>query len=106
MLFVLYSKGHFQESAIDPSVLLIKIHEKGSAMKKRAFELVMLVAVVGLLLGGCGCFQQQMKGESAPPPPPAVVQSPEAKPVIKEEPKKEVPPKSVPAPAPQKKKKG
>jgi peptidoglycan-associated lipoprotein len=52
-------------------------------MKKRSLGLVLLVALIGITLGGCGCFQQEMKGETPPPAaPPAVVQAPEAKPVV------------------------
>jgi peptidoglycan-associated lipoprotein len=52
-------------------------------MKKRSLGLILLVALIGIALGGCGCFQQQMKGETPPPAaPPAVVQAPEAKPVV------------------------
>jgi len=52
-------------------------------MKKRSLGLVLLVALITIMLGGCGCFQQQMKGETPPPAaPPAVVQAPEAKPVV------------------------
>jgi peptidoglycan-associated lipoprotein len=52
-------------------------------MKKRSLGLILLVALIGIALGGCGCFQQQMKGETPPPaPPPAVVQAPEAKPAV------------------------
>ena len=45
-------------------------------MKVKSFALILLVALVGISLGGCGCFWQQMKGEVPPPaaPPPAVVQ--------------------------------
>ena len=38
-------------------------------MNKRSLGLVVFVAIVALFLGGCGCFQQAMKGEAAPPPP-------------------------------------
>lgn len=38
-------------------------------MNKRSLGLVAFVAIVALFLGGCGCFQQAMKGEAAPPPP-------------------------------------
>lgn len=50
-------------------------------MKKRSFALVLAIALIAITLGGCGCFQQQMKGETPPPKPaePAVV-APEAKP--------------------------
>jgi peptidoglycan-associated lipoprotein len=52
-------------------------------MKKRSLGLVLLVALIGIALGGCGCFQQQMKGETPPPAAgPAVVQAPQAKPVV------------------------
>jgi peptidoglycan-associated lipoprotein len=52
-------------------------------MKLRLVGLcIVAVAVVGLL-GGCGCFMQQMKGETAPPPAPAAkAVAPEAKEVI------------------------
>ena len=55
-----------------------------------------MVIVLGMTLGGCGCFMQQTKGETAPPPPP------EAK-VVAPEAKKEIPvvaPAPAPAPAP------
>ena len=48
--------------------------KKGCTMNKRSLGLVLLVAFIGIALGGCGCMQQQMKGETAPPPPAAVVQ--------------------------------
>ena len=52
-------------------------------MNKRSLGLVILVALIGIALGGCGCFQQQMKGETpAPKAAPAVVQNPEVKPVV------------------------
>jgi len=37
-------------------------------MKIKSLSLILLVALIGISLGGCGCFWQQMKGE---PPPPA-----------------------------------
>ncbi len=49
-----------------------------------------MVIVLGLTLGGCGCFMQQMKGETPPPP------APQAK-VVAPETKKEIP--VAPAPA-------
>ena len=52
-----------------------------------------MVFVLGITLGGCGCFMQQMKGETAPPPAPqAQVVAPEVK--------KEIPVAPAPAPAP------
>lgn len=51
-----------------------------------------MVIVLGMTLGGCGCFMQQMKGETPPPPPP------EAK-VVAPEAKKEIPVAAAPAPA-------
>ena len=52
-----------------------------------------MVIVLGMTLGGCGCFMQQMKGETPPPPPPqATVVAPEAK--------KEIAVVAAPAPAP------
>jgi peptidoglycan-associated lipoprotein len=63
-------------------------------MKMKSFGLLVLVALLGLSLGGCGCFMQQMKGETAPPPAPsaAVVAPPEQK-------KEVVVPKEAPPPA-------
>jgi peptidoglycan-associated lipoprotein len=52
-------------------------------MRLKPFGLLMLVLLVGLTLGACGCFQQQMKGETAPPAGPQVkVTAPEEKVVI------------------------
>ena len=52
-----------------------------------------MVIVLGMTLGGCGCFMQQMKGETPPPPPPqATVVAPEAK--------KEIAVVAAPAPEP------
>jgi peptidoglycan-associated lipoprotein len=52
-------------------------------MKTRSFGLILFVILASLSLGGCGCFMQQMKGETPPPPAPqAKVVAPEAKPVI------------------------
>lgn len=46
-------------------------------MKKRSFMRALLVVLMTVILGGCGCLWQHMKGETPPPPPPpapAVVQ--------------------------------
>lgn len=52
-------------------------------MKARSFGLILFVILASLSLGGCGCFMQQMKGETPPPPAPqAKVIAPEVKPVI------------------------
>jgi peptidoglycan-associated lipoprotein len=52
-------------------------------MKARSFGLILFVILASLSLGGCGCFMQQMKGETPPPlAPQAKVVAPEAKPVI------------------------
>ena len=52
-------------------------------MKKRSLGLILLVALIGIALGGCGCFQQAQKGETPPPAAgPAVVQAPAAKPAV------------------------
>ena len=52
-------------------------------MNKRSLGLVILVALIGIALGGCGCFMQAQKGEAPPPKAaPAVVQAPESKPVV------------------------
>jgi peptidoglycan-associated lipoprotein len=52
-------------------------------MKAKSSGLIVLVILMVLSLGGCGCFMQQMAGEKAPPPaPPPVAVAPEVKPVI------------------------
>jgi peptidoglycan-associated lipoprotein len=52
-------------------------------MKKRSLGFIMLIALIAIALGGCGCFEQQVKGETPPPtPPPAQVVAPEAKPEV------------------------
>ena len=38
-------------------------------MKTRFVVLLLVVGVIGLFLGGCGCFMQAQKGETAAPPP-------------------------------------
>ena len=49
-------------------------------MKIKSFGLVLMVAVMAVALSGCGCFYQQMKGETpAPAAPAAKAVSPEAK---------------------------
>jgi len=49
-------------------------------MKIKSLGLVLLVLVMGIYLGGCGCFYAAMKGEEAPPAAPAAkVTPPEAK---------------------------
>ncbi|MEN6615777.1 MAG: peptidoglycan-associated lipoprotein Pal [Syntrophorhabdus sp.] len=49
-------------------------------MKIKSLGLILLVALIGISLGGCGCFWQQMKGETPPPAAePAKVQPPEKK---------------------------
>ncbi|HVN97136.1 MAG TPA: peptidoglycan-associated lipoprotein Pal [Syntrophorhabdaceae bacterium] len=52
-------------------------------MKTRSLGFVMLVVLVAISMSGCGCFQQQMRGEAAPPKAPEQAQAvaPEAKPV-------------------------
>ena len=69
---------------------------------KRLFCLVALVAIIGLSLSGCGCFQQSVKGEVPPPPvvvktPPPVVVTPA--PVVAPAPVPVAPPAPIPAPA-------
>lgn len=64
-------------------------------MKKSLF-LVFMVVALSMTLGGCGCFMQQMKGETPPPP------APQAK-VVAPEVKREIPVAPAPvvvAPAP------
>jgi peptidoglycan-associated lipoprotein len=56
---------------------------RGGIMKMKVFGLLILLLVSGLILGGCGCFQQQMRGEQAPPKAAeAKIMAPEAKPTI------------------------
>jgi peptidoglycan-associated lipoprotein len=64
-------------------------------MKTRFAGVLVLAALIGFTLGGCGCFQQQMKGETAPPPAPAQVVAPEAKQEVVVQP---LPPVVAPAP--------
>ncbi len=51
-------------------------------MKIKSFGLILLITLITVALGGCGCFQQQMKGETEAPKAPAAVVAPEAKPVV------------------------
>jgi len=39
-------------------------------MKRKFAGILLVVGVIGLFLGGCGCFMQAQKGETAPPPAP------------------------------------
>lgn len=67
-------------------------------MKRYSFVLILLAVTLLISLGGCGCFYQQVKGETpAPPAPEAKVTPPEEKPVVPvvEAPK---PPPEAPAP--------
>jgi peptidoglycan-associated lipoprotein len=65
---------------------------------KTGLRLLIVLALLGLFLGGCGCFQQQMKGETPPPAaPPPQVTAPEAKPEIPIQP---APLPSSPTPTP------
>ena len=46
-------------------------------MKTKFVGIVLMVAVSGFMLSGCGCFQQAMRGETtAPPPAEAKVETP------------------------------
>ncbi|MGD0488716.1 MAG: peptidoglycan-associated lipoprotein Pal [Syntrophorhabdales bacterium] len=62
-------------------------------MKLKSLGLVLLVAVLGLGLAACSCFQQQIKGEEAPPPAPEqkMVAAPEQKEEIVVKKEEEVP---------------
>jgi len=52
-------------------------------MRMKAYGFLILLLVSGLMLGGCGCFQQQMRGEQAPPKAAeAKITASEAKPTI------------------------
>lgn len=48
-------------------------------MKIKSFALFLLVALISISLGGCGCFYQQMKGETPPPGAGAAVVTPPEK---------------------------
>jgi len=63
-------------------------------MKIRSFGLVLLIAMLGLSLAACGCFQQKVRGEAAPPA------APEQKTVVAPEQKEQVVVKREEAPAP------
>jgi len=63
-------------------------------MKMKSFGLLLLVAVLGLSLSACGCFQQAIKGEEAPP------RAPEEKVVPPPPPESPAPPAEEPAPPP------
>jgi outer membrane protein OmpA-like peptidoglycan-associated protein len=63
--------------------------EKGAFMKTRFAVLLLVVGVVGLFLGGCSCFMQARKGETAPPPPPPQATVQETVVVLASEPKAE-----------------
>jgi len=43
---------------------------------KTVLRLSIVVVLSGLFLGGCGCFQQAMKGETPPPPAPVAKPAP------------------------------
>jgi outer membrane protein OmpA-like peptidoglycan-associated protein len=47
--------------------------QKGGYMKTKFAVYLLVVGVIGLFLGGCGCFMQAQKGETAAPPPPQPV---------------------------------
>ena len=46
-------------------------------MKTKFAGILAMIILIGFVLGGCGCMQQKVKGETPPPPacPPAIVQS-------------------------------
>ncbi|MCX8022843.1 MAG: peptidoglycan-associated lipoprotein Pal [Syntrophorhabdaceae bacterium] len=52
-------------------------------MRVKSLMIIFSVILLGLSLSGCGCFMQQIKGETPPPPAPsAQVVPPEVKPVV------------------------
>jgi hypothetical protein len=73
-------------------------------MNKRSLGLLVLVAIVALFLGGCGCVQQAVRGETAPPTPspacPACAACPAPAPCPVAAPCPEVKPCPEPAPCP------
>lgn len=67
-------------------------------MKTRLASFVFLTVLTALVLSGCGCFQQQVKGETAPPPAPEVVApapEPQENVVVQPEPVVTPPPPAV-----------
>jgi hypothetical protein len=68
-------------------------------MKKRSFGYVLLVIIIGIALGGCGCFQEAKKGET-PPPAPVVKPAPACPPCPACPPAVVCPPEKVCAPCP------
>jgi peptidoglycan-associated lipoprotein len=70
-------------------------------MKTKVAGILVILVLIGFVLSGCGCFQQQMKGETPPPAAPAaVVQAPEEKPAVVVAPPPPPPPGAPPgAPA-------
>lgn len=63
-------------------------------MRLRFVCLMVTVGMLSVMLAGCGCFQQAVKGEAPPPPPPAEVKAPPPPPAP------EPPPPPAPEPAP------
>jgi peptidoglycan-associated lipoprotein len=62
-------------------------------MKTKFVGIVLMVAVSGFMLSGCGCFQQAMRGETtAPPPAEAKVETPPPSAEAAPEAKVETPP--------------
>lgn len=62
-------------------------------MKTKFAGILVMVTLIGFVLSGCGCFQQQVKGETAPPPAPeAQVITPAPKPEIVVQPAPTPPP--------------
>jgi peptidoglycan-associated lipoprotein len=69
-------------------------------MKTKFAGVLVMLVLIGFALSGCGCFQQQMRGETPPPAaPPAVVQAPETVPAIPVLPPTVTPPPPPGAPA-------
>jgi peptidoglycan-associated lipoprotein len=60
-------------------------------MKRKSAGILVMVALIGLVLAGCGCFQQQVKGETAPAPAPETQ-------VVTPEPKQDIVVESPPPP--------
>jgi peptidoglycan-associated lipoprotein len=77
-------------------IFLNSIIGRYTAMRTKAFGMLILVLILAFSLAGCGCFMQAQKGEAPPPKPP------EAQKVMPPAEKKEVPvpPAAPPPPAP------
>jgi peptidoglycan-associated lipoprotein len=78
---------------------IILKYKEGRIVKTKVLGIMLMVAVFGFLLSGCGCFYQAVKGEAPPPPTPEakVEAPPPAPPATEAQPEAKV---EAPPPAP------